>query len=84
MNIRCKFSVVGLTEHSWKGVEGPMYTVELQAAYDPSIPEDQAFARATPSGSCKFMTDRRNVLEKCRPGRSFYVELIPCDVDQSS
>ena len=75
MNIRAKFM---LQEHhqksygsKWKG-----HTFIFQPQYDEKIPEDQRFARATPTGRLEIMVDNPPVVEywHSQLGKQFYLD----------
>jgi hypothetical protein len=48
--------------------------VILTAQYDESIPEEQRFQKATPSGDIKMVIDNEAALAEFAPGKKFYVE----------
>ena len=73
---RCKFTCTGVTTHSWPGV-----TVKLQTQYDDSIPEDQKFSTATPSGSMEMTINNPSLEGFFEPGRHYYLDVIPVDVE---
>ena len=69
MMVRAKFTV---TEHKiqrWS--HGEQTTVVLEPRYDTSIPEDQRYAKATPSGRMELTVDN---LAALKPGTVFYVD----------
>lgn len=45
------------------------------AQYDPSLPEDQAFQKATPNASAEFQVDNPAALEQLQPGKSYYFDI---------
>jgi hypothetical protein len=45
--------------------------------YDSSLPEDQRFCQATPSGEMKAVIDNQEALKHIAPGKYFYVDLVP-------
>jgi hypothetical protein len=45
--------------------------------YDTSIPEDQRFQQATPSGSFEQLVDNPAALEQFELGKSYYVDFTP-------
>ena len=68
MTVRAKFTVSAITTRQW-GSE-----VELTCQYDQSIPEDQRFQKATPSGSIKMQIDNPSALEVFTLGSQFYAD----------
>lgn len=53
--------------------------VRLAASYDTSNPEDVSFAAATPSGELKIYVSNPAVVGTFRPGKNYYLDLIPCE-----
>jgi hypothetical protein len=53
--------------------------IRLAAQYDPSIPEDQSFCEATPSGEVKLYISNPSVCGTFVPGKNYYLDLIPCE-----
>ena len=81
MMTRAKFMLTAHTEmaygpDSWRGHE-----FKFSAQYDPSIPEDQRFAQASPSGEMKIMVDNPPVVEfwKGMLGKQFYLDFTSED-----
>jgi hypothetical protein len=72
MAVRAKMQVTGITERVWGGKE-----IELTPQYDQSIPEDQRFQKATPSGRITMQIDNPAAAEQLRLGRTFYVDFTP-------
>lgn len=71
MAVRAKFAVTSAKTYSYGGVE-----VELSPQYDPSIPEDIAFQKATPQGGLKMLIeDNPKAIEQLKPGKVFYLDL---------
>jgi hypothetical protein len=58
---------------------GNAQNIRLAAQYDPSIPEDQRFMEATPSGELKFYVSNPAVIGGFQIGKNYYVDLTPCD-----
>ncbi len=71
--VRAKFTVTAITDR------GYTKEVEFQTIYDQSIPEDQRFYKATPSGSIKMQIDNPAALEQFKLGKSFYADFTPID-----
>lgn len=52
-------------------------TYRFTASYDESIPEDQRYARYTPSGSLTITVD--NPAVEFELGKSYYLDITPAD-----
>lgn len=50
---------------------------EFNAVYDASSPEDQRYAKATPTAHIEITVDNPNVVFV--PGKSYYVDFIPLE-----
>lgn len=75
MSIRAKFKVVSV--ELFAATISPSARVKLAPEYDHGIPEDQSFAKATPSGSFEMHTTNPAVLHLLQPGAEFYIDLTP-------
>lgn len=53
--------------------------VRLAAQYDSTNAEDISFAEATPSGELKIYVNNPAVVGTFKPGRVYYLDLIPCE-----
>lgn len=53
--------------------------IVLEARYDDKIPEDQRFAKATPSGRLEMRVDNPDAVARLTPGKSYYLDLIECE-----
>ena len=74
--VRAKFQVTAITEHVWgNGVK----TVRFEPRYDASIPEDQRFAEATPSGELSITVNNPAALEQFKLGQQFYLDFTPVE-----
>lgn len=75
MTVRAKFrcsSVETFAPHS-----AGTRTFRFAAEYDPSVPEDERYARYTPSGELRIAVDNPSV--EFEPGRSYYLDFTPVD-----
>jgi hypothetical protein len=72
--VKAKMVVSALKEYAWGGKE-----VTLQCHYDQSIPEDQRFQKATPSGSISMQIDNPAALEQFGLGKAFYLNFEPIE-----
>lgn len=78
MPVRAKFRCT--TEHHKRwGTEDSQVarSYEFMAVYDPAVPEDQRYAKASPSGSLTIQVD--NPAVTFEPGRSYYLDFTPVD-----
>ena len=69
--VRAKMRLTAVTDH-----EGGSRTLKFWTQYDPSIPEDQRFQKATPSGSIEMMVDNQAVLPHFVLGKHYYVDFV--------
>lgn len=78
MPIRAKFRCMSETRKKW-GPEDSHVTrsYEFMAVYDETLPEDQRFAKATPSGSLTITVD--NPAVSFEPGKSYYLDFTPAE-----
>ncbi|MGW1801528.1 hypothetical protein ACWCQN_37835 [Streptomyces sp. NPDC001984] len=92
MTVRAKFRCHSVEQSTSAPVEVQRYTGSGQgptgimtwprtyrftAMYDTSIPEDQRYAQATPSGSLQIQVD--NPAVSFEPGRSYYLDFTPVE-----
>lgn len=73
MTIRAKFVLQSVTTYGGEGRE-----LSFWAQYDTTIPEDQRFAKATPSGSMKMVIDNPAALAffEGKIGKAFYLDMV--------
>ena len=74
--IRAKFVVESIKQDHWNP---DARTVRLTPQYDTSIPEDQRFFNATPSGSISMLINNPAVLTELKLGRKFYIDFTPVE-----
>ena len=81
MQVRAKMTVTAVTKSAWGGRK-----VEFQPQYDQSIPEDQRFQKATPSGHIEMQIDNPPVAEFFEQslGKQFYVDFTPVEPAKAS
>jgi hypothetical protein len=77
MTVRGKFTVI-----SWTDFGTSSRSVKLMPIYDTDTPEDQRFAKATPSGSIEMTIDNPVALAELQIGKRFYVDFIPVEAPQ--
>lgn len=74
--VRAKFILQEVTSVSYNPTAKKL---KFAAQYDPSIPEDQRFAEATPSGSMEFYCTNPVALEQLEIGKQYYLDLSPAE-----
>lgn len=72
--IRAKFKCTSETRNAYSQ---DSRTYRFQAQYDPSLPEDQRFAKATPSGSLEILVDNPNA--QFTLGADYYLDFVLVD-----
>ncbi|MEU9888660.1 hypothetical protein [Sphaerisporangium sp. NPDC051011] len=72
---RAKFHCTSVETYS-TDLTGPR-VYRFQPQYDASIPEDQRYARYTPSGELRITVD--NPAVSFEPGRAYYLDFTPAD-----
>ncbi len=71
MTVRAKFALTSITSHSWSPTSK---TLKFTPQYDPSIPEDQRFQKASPSGMFEITIDNPAALEQFELGKTYYFD----------
>lgn len=69
MTVKAKFTVTQVTHYEGTGAH-----ITLEPRYDKTIPEDQRFHDATPTGKFEMYVSNRAVIDEMRPGKVYYVE----------
>jgi hypothetical protein len=92
MTVRAKFRCNTVEQSTDQPVEAMRYTASGQEPtgvltwprtyrfspqYDSSVPEDQRYAMATPSGELRIQVDNPNVVFE--PGKHYYIDFTPAD-----
>lgn len=72
MTVRAKMRLNAITEH-----DTGSKTLKFYTSYDQTIPEDQRFMKATPSGTIEMLVDNPAALEQFKIGESYYVDFTP-------
>jgi hypothetical protein len=70
MSIRAKMHLEGVYAQSWGGAKAIFRT-----QYDPTIPEDQAFQKATPTGMAEFQIDNPAAAAQLTIGKTYYFDI---------
>lgn len=78
MPVRAKFTVQRHEVHKYSGSYESTKIV-LAPQYDPTIPEDQRFAAASPSGELWMFVDNPAAVEQLPPGKAFYLDFTPVE-----
>ena len=73
MSVRAKFRLQSIKENAGYSAK----TLEFCPQYDTSIPEDQRFAKATPSGRFEMTVDNPAALEQLKLGDEYYFDITP-------
>lgn len=76
MSIRAKFVVQKIAQVSWNA---ETRIVTLGAQYDQTIPEDQRFQKATPSGQLEMTIDNPAAVAQLGLGKAYYLDLTPAE-----
>lgn len=67
MSFRAKMKVVEVTDNGWSD------KVKLSALYS-NTPEDNSYAKATPTGDISLQIDNPALRGKIKPGQTYYVD----------
>jgi hypothetical protein len=76
LTVRAKFQLQEVTSNYWNKESK---TLVFRANYDQNIPEDQRFAKATPSGEFKMLVDNPAALEVLEIGKYYYLDLTAAE-----
>lgn len=73
MTTRAKFTLQSITSYGGQGRE-----LRFMASYSPELPEDQRFAKASPSGDMRIMIDNPVALAEFegKIGKAFYLDMV--------
>lgn len=72
--IRAKFKLTGILNQSWN-LNQKEYRFDAQ--YDTTIPEDQRFSQATPSGTMRMQVNNPAANEFFKLGEDYYLDFTP-------
>jgi hypothetical protein len=76
--VRAKFRCTNRTTTQYGATaEAAWVSYTFEAMYDPNVPEDQRFAKATPVGKLTMNVD--NPAVSFEPGKSYYLDFAPAD-----
>jgi hypothetical protein len=76
MSVRAKFVLHSITNHHWSAGSK---TLHFSAQYDTTIPEDQRFQEATPSGSFEMLCNNPAALAQFELGKAYYFDVSPAE-----
>ena len=71
--IRCKFRCVEVRD---QGEHMPKLLL-METQYDPGVPEDQSFTKATPWGRMYAAVDNPAAVAQLTPGKCYYLDISP-------
>ena len=73
MTVRAKFTLQSVKTYGGEGRE-----LQFYAQYDTTIPEDQRFAKASPSGNMTIAIDNPAALAmfEGKIGKAFYLDMV--------
>jgi hypothetical protein len=74
--VRSKFRLTEIREHYYAK---DARTLVFEAQYDSTIPEDQAFTKATPTGRLEMRVDNPQALAKFEIGKYYYFDATPAE-----
>lgn len=74
MTIRAKMYLEATVPNTWGGSQAV-----FRCQYDTSLPEDQKFQKATPTGDARFSIDNPPALDQLVVGGTYYFDISPCD-----
>lgn len=74
MGIRAKMRLSSVVAQQWGGAQA-IFSCE----YDNTIPEDQKFQVATPSGMAQFTIDNPAAINQLVIGKTYYFDITPVD-----
>jgi hypothetical protein len=74
MGMRAKMTLEGVYAQTWGGAKAI-----FRCQYDQSIPEDQKFCKATPSGHCEMQIDNPAAAEQLVIGKAYYFDIVPVE-----
>lgn len=77
MTVRAKLRLTSITESSWGKGAPTSKKLRFDTIYDQSIPEDQRFQKATPSGHCELQIDNPAALAQFEIGCDYFVDFTP-------
>jgi hypothetical protein len=77
MSVRAKFKLSSIVTTEFHPNTPKSVKLVFSAQYDPSIPEDQRFQKATPWGQVEMVVDNPAALEQFTANRDYYFDITP-------
>lgn len=74
--VRAKFRVISVAQDIY---QAQARTIKLSPQYDQSIPEDQRFAQATPTGELTMYVNNPAAVAELAIGKYFYLDFTPVE-----
>lgn len=74
MTVRAKMTLENVFASAYGGSKAI-----FRCSYDPTIPEDRAFNRATPNGFAEFTIDNPAAASQLVIGKSYYFDITPVE-----
>jgi hypothetical protein len=79
MSVRAKFQLSHIEQNAWNKDDRKLV---FTPQYDQAIPEDQAFAKFTPSGRFEMNCNNPAALEQLELGKYYYFDITPCEENE--
>lgn len=76
--VRGKFKLHAITSNCWNPNSKML---RFMTEYDPTVPEDVAFCKATPSGTFEMQVDNPAALAQFELGKCYYLDMSPVPVE---
>ncbi len=77
MSVRAKLKLREIRESKWSKEGQATKTLRFDAVYDSTIPEDQRFQVATPSGHIELQIDNPVAVAQFELWQDYYVDFSP-------
>ncbi len=74
MSVRAKMKLTESTDMAWNPGQKKL---KFAPEYDTSIPEDQRYSKATPSGEITLWVDNPAALAQLKLGEYYYIDFTP-------
>lgn len=77
MTVRSKFRLTRIEESKYHPQQPGQKTLVFTTQYDGTIPEDQRFCQATPTGELRMVVDNPTALAAFELGKDYYFDATP-------
>lgn len=77
--VRAKMRLQHITRREYGMGIQPSHVAHFSCEYDPSLPEDARFCKATPSGHLEMTVDNPAALAKLEPGKCYYLDFTQAE-----